>query len=228
MTKHLKLSNLNRGLGGVIGIFARNSYLIQSKRWKIIGAQIGNFNVFDTITGSTDTAMDIMLKLSTLDFTFNPGSIDSGADIKKFECTSGDIYQVSFVFSGTIVTTNDFRPVIVSEQDTSIIKLITADKLGIAITLYIKEVSGVISEELNKVCISELTSQHGIDTQKVIPIACSGRPTAKVYYTVTENGPQEDLDFYFEGKESEFLEFKKCILTDDVMFLKTLTKENED
>lgn len=201
---HSSISNLPRGMGAVLGIFARNSFLVQYARWKVIGVSISDLNVFSNIHDSTDTVMDVTLRLSKMDFTVDESALANIHGAQKFE--SG-IYKVPFFMTGTKLSTDDFAPALKVVNPSVILSTLYAPADGLRVCLYIRKICGVSSEEINKSYISEIEE----DVSDVVPVAASGKPLAKVYYKVTDKGISEDLDFFFDGPEEEFEAFKQMM-----------------
>lgn len=217
----LELHGLCKGMGNILGIFLRNSYFTQNSPWRIIGVQISDLNIFDTIPGTTDTVMDLVLKLSKMKFSFNPDAVTENQTVKKFSLTTGDIYSLQFLAASSI-TSDVFKGVLDIADFEEFIHVLNPNKCGLDITLYIKKVSGVSSEELSKMYINEIGALEGKILNSVVPVACSGIPNVNIFYKIQDKGPTEDLVFTFDGNDEDFKEFKRIIYEESIPAIKSL------
>ncbi len=199
------ISNLPRGMGGVLGIFARNSFLTQYSQWKVIGVRIADLTVFSSIPDSTDTVMDVVLRLSKMNFELNETAVAAIHGVEKFD-NGETIYKIPFYMTGTTLTTQDFSPALVVDENQEILNTLYAPADGLCITLYIRKICGVSGEEINKSYLLEVDQ-----AQDTVPVAVSGMPVSKVYFNVEDRGVSEDLEFVFDGPESEYQAFSQMI-----------------
>ncbi len=200
------ISNLPRGMGGVLGIFARNSFLTQFSQWKVIGVRIADLTVFSSIPESTDTVMDVVLRLSKMNFELNETAVNAVHGVEKFD-TGEVIYKIPFYMTGTTLTTKDFSPALIADEDKEILNTLYAPADGLCITLYVRKICGVSGEEINKSYLLEVDQ-----AENTVPVAVSGAPRAKVYFNVKDCGVSEDLEFVFDGPESEYQSFSQMLL----------------
>lgn len=211
MTHQLTLCDLVKGLGNTIGIFARNAYLVSIRRWRVIGIQVGDYKVFQLVASSTDSVMDIALRFALADFDFNPSAASKLPNVQVAHTSDGDVYRIPFQFYGKVIAPEDFSPAFKFRTDEPFFREVNAESKGIELTLYVKQVCGVASEEINKAYLAETGSELAIDMSNVVSLAATGKPPVKVYFNVEDKGLTEDLHLYFDGTDEEFTEFKDLI-----------------
>lgn len=207
MIKHYCISNLHRGMGAVMGCFVRNSYLVQNEDWKVVGVRIGDLNVFSTIPDSTDTVMDVTMKLSQMKFVFDEEAAKRVPGVEVFSADGEYVYKVPFYLTGSELNTDGFGDVLKVHNPSTILKLLYAPAEGLCVTLYFRKAVGVASEEINKSILVQVEK----DMTGVVALASTSTPNSKVYYKVVDTGTKEDLLFTFEGHEEDFEKFKTTL-----------------
>lgn len=225
MTHQLTLPDLVKGLGNTIGIFARNAYLVSVRRWRVIGIQVGDYKVFQMVASSTDSVMDIALRFALAEFDFDPAEASKIPTAQSANTSDGVVYRIPFQFYGKTIAPQDFSPAFKFRSDEPFFREVTAESKGIELILYVKQVCGVASEEINKAYLAEVGSELAIDVSNIVALAATGKPPVKVYFKVEDKGLTEDLHFFFDGTDEEFEEFKELIADNMIYNLAKLVQK---
>lgn len=219
MRKEIVYPNLPRGMGAVLGVFIRNSWMLQHKQPTIIGVRCGDKNIFDTFNDSTEVVTDPILKLALADYKIDMAKVMAAGE--RLGPDTAPIYRVKILKATDCFTTDELAPYVLIEDKQELIRsLYQTAANDFIMELYIRETGSVTSEDVNKSYLFEA----GITAPQVVPVASSNRTTSTVTYTLESDDISDTLTVIYQGSEDDFADFVCTVCERDVELLKKVAE----
>lgn len=197
--------NLVRGMAPVLGTFIRSSWLLNNKRFAVVGFSLNDLTLYDCIPESTTPLSDIHLLFASEYYKINPTALNQ-SNVEKFTDDMGNtIYCVTIIKNDNVLRNTDLDPYLQFEEIPELFR--TLKPIRITLKLFIREVQAPITDEISKAQFAQLFQ----NTDQIIAVPARNESKAVVTSKYRQHGLNEDLEITFNGDEEDRLQFENCI-----------------
>lgn len=196
MNKEVTIPGLPRGVGAAMSAYVRSLALIGTPYYTIIGMNVCDKSLFDTLGNNTTIVSDVAMMFTGYDYSLAEDIVAKSPVVGHISNNGGmnsDVHAVSFTLDNVnSISTSDFGFYHTAKER----KIAFACPIStFSITFYICKVTGVISKDVALLGL--------VADDKALPFPAAGKSQAAIYGTLEQSTFSEDLVLHVNGEPEE-------------------------